>query len=138
MQPGKCILLKNGKSKEHLYIVLSCPNISDNKFVFLNLTTKKNQDGEDHTVVLCAGEHPFIKHETYVLYSDARLIEVDKFRQLIRNSSFDYYPHDVSENMLNKIRVGLQESPFAPEYIGIHFNETVSNCTIDPCSCMLK
>ncbi|RLJ18234.1 hypothetical protein DJ030_12680 [bacterium endosymbiont of Escarpia laminata] len=61
----------------HLFFVLSDPVGNPPKVAMVNISTKRNLPFEDHTVVLQPGDHSFIRHDSFVYYEYARLINVE-------------------------------------------------------------
>ena len=69
IEPGLCYLPPVGpREKKHLHVVLTYPNDEDQVLV-VSLTSLKSKS--DTTVVLQAGDHPFIRHDTVVEYRKA-------------------------------------------------------------------
>ena len=69
------LIPKRGKDIEHLWIVITEPD-ADGNAVCVSVTAKRSYS--DTTVVLSAGEHPFIKHESAIHYADARILDLEK------------------------------------------------------------
>src|SRR5687767_10972697 len=55
----------------HLWLVITTPTGPKDEFVFVNITTVHGTPEEDHTCILRAGDHPFVKHDSWVRYGDA-------------------------------------------------------------------
>lgn len=58
----------------HLWIVVTDPAQEENTVIIVSLTTLRKQ--AEQTVVLRKGEHPFIRWDSSVCYSDSRLVDV--------------------------------------------------------------
>ncbi len=110
------ILPKSSGAIEHLWILITCPK--NNCSVGVNLT--KLRPNADKTVVLQPGEHPFIKVESIILYSDARYIELIKLSEMLGKGSFNFTCSTHSRctpPFLTKVQRGLLVSPFTPNAI---------------------
>jgi hypothetical protein len=119
---GVCLLLsKPGRQeKEHLWIVVTEPYGKPSEVVIVNLTTRR--DGSDLTVILKPGDRAFIKHETVVNYSDARIVQAGallSFLALQRDARND----DCSGELLARIKQGLLDSPFTPNKVKTYCSE---------------
>jgi hypothetical protein len=98
----------------HLWLVVAELFDSPTKIVIVNLTTKR--EGSDTTVILKLGDHPFVKHDTVVNYSDARIFSKD---DLIAKIERKFFSTDkiFAENILRTIQQGLLISPYTPKGI---------------------
>lgn len=68
-----------GLGNTHLWVVATPP---DPDCILVSLTTLRFD--RDQTVVLHAGDHPFVRHQTVVLYSDARIVRADALEAQVR------------------------------------------------------
>jgi hypothetical protein len=73
----------------HLWFVVSDPTVDPDRVVCMMFTTLRERC--DEACVVRAGEHPFVRHDTVVQYSAARIVSLAKFldlsrRQIIRAS----------------------------------------------------
>ncbi len=95
----------------HLWIVISEPTHSLEQVIIVNFTSCRDLKGEDHSCLLNNKEHPFVKHETYINYREARIVSICNLAKsealglLTRNESVD-------EILLDKILKGAEASPF--------------------------
>lgn len=107
-------LPKSLASRPHLWIVITEPNDTPEEVVIVNLTTR--HPSSDTTLILNTTDHRFIEHETVVYYADARFAPVTAMQNAIRSgvSSFD---EDCSGALLERIQLGLFQSPFTPNNI---------------------
>lgn len=67
----------------------------------------------DPACILYAGDHPFVKHDSYVLYQKARLEDADKVLRGVKNGQF------VAQNPMDgavfaRICKGLEDSRLTP------------------------
>jgi len=58
----------------HLWLVITSPG-ADRQLAIVNVTTKRL--GSDETCVLQIGDHPFIRHDSVVLYEKAQTADAD-------------------------------------------------------------
>lgn len=111
------LLNEPGSSKSHLYIVpCAVPGDADTILaVPLNTVTAFT----DRTLILHAGEHPFIKHETAVAYDRMREIDVASLTELERVSLQARDPlfarrESVVPALLARLQQGALQSDLAP------------------------
>jgi len=95
--------------KPHLWIVITDPIGNPPTVAIVPLRTKRRHS--DTTVVLDVGDHPFIRHPTVVHYSDLQVVRVSAILRCIRDRHAQLV-EDVSEELLERIRNGLERSPF--------------------------
>ena len=100
-----------GRLKAHLWVILSDPNLNSDKIVLVNFTTIRGFDYEDLSCVLNVGEHRFIRHDTYVSYKDAIIVNLNNLEELKRSNSITL--HDACEDgLLKKILDGAEKTLF--------------------------
>jgi hypothetical protein len=96
-------------AKPHLWFVLTDPDPETGKVVIVSLSTLR--EGKDQTVILRRGDHPFITHESVIVYWDAQCVCADELRQASRNGLVK--PHEpCADWLLKHIQDGLLASPF--------------------------
>jgi len=95
----------------HLWIVLTDPD-ENGKFLGVNITSYELF--KDLTVILTAGEHPFIVKRSVVQYTDARIFTVENMDLLI-GRGFAELREECSDALLEKARAGLMKSDHAPQ-----------------------
>jgi hypothetical protein len=112
---GATLLMPSGEG-DHLFVVLNDPAIfvgygARPHLVLVSLSTVRPGIPHDPTCVLQPGCHPFVKHESYVLYRRARIDPVAHVQKLVAQGLFK--PQDpVSPEILAAIKAGLLASPF--------------------------
>lgn len=95
--------------KPHLWFVLTDPDPETGKVVIVSLSTLRA--GKDQTVILNRGDHPFITHESVIVYRDARCVSSDELRHALRNGWIK--PHQpCADRILKQVQDGLLASPF--------------------------
>jgi len=107
---GRTLFLTAGG---HLWVVVTEPVGDPTQVVIVNLTTARG--GSDSTVILEPGEHPFVSRPTSVRYSDARLANVTTLQALAGGPGDTH--QDFATEVLGRIRQGLLDSPFTPEWL---------------------
>lgn len=107
--PGFSFLLRG-----HLWVIIVELPGSPNQVVAVSLTSKKH--GTDETVVLRAGDHRFIRHDTVVSFADARAFVTD---DLINRIELRFFQVEEAfhEDLVKRMRQGLLSSPFTPQDI---------------------
>jgi hypothetical protein len=124
---GRTLLLGTpNQIKRHLWIVLTNPKgkPNDEKVAMVNFTSLK-QDS-DTTIVLESKDHPFVRHETVVYYQDARLAEVILIQKAVKQGLSSFHD-DCSNELLEKIQLGLLISPLTPKNIKSYCQELFDN-----------
>lgn len=102
---------------EHLYIVITEPDEKGNA-VCVNVTTPKAFS--ETACVLKKGDHPFITHESVVLYSDAKVLDlnlVEKALQMKQTSFVCKRQDACTPETLKVIQDGMLQSKRAPKGI---------------------
>ncbi len=81
MRAGDCWLIQfpDCGPKAHLWFLLADPQ-PGGESVIASLTTLRHN--ADQTVILQPGDHAFIRHPSFVLYSDCRIIAVAELAKL--------------------------------------------------------
>lgn len=100
---------KTSYATEHLWIVITEPQ--DNKAVCVNVTS--SHSFAEKTTVLNVGDHPFIKHESVIRYSDAKLIDLKAVEAAIAARQMKFVCKQLepcSEELLKRIQEGLLKS----------------------------
>lgn len=110
--PGETFLIKSPPDfkTEHLFIVIA---IKKDKALLVNITSNDS----DQTCILTKGEHPFLKHSSYINYKDALLADINLIKESIKKKVINTHT-DVPPLILKKIKDGTANSPnFNPEYL---------------------
>ena len=94
----------------HLHIILNDPIALQNygnkpQVIIVSVTTIKPEKQADTTVVLNAGDHPFIQHPSYIAYNFAEIKEESLVAQLGTGH------HLISNELLNRVISGAFQSP---------------------------
>ena len=95
--------------KPHLWFVLTDPQGDPSRVVAVMLRTVARFT--DPTLILHAGDHPFIRHDSAVHYSSARWLAVRALLAAMQVGNC-HLKEDTSAALLTQVRAGLLESPF--------------------------
>ena len=112
---GATLLMPSGNEGDHLYIVLNDPcrfeDRGSNLWVLLvNLSSVREGVPYDDTCLLEPGEHPFVRHRSFVFYRNARIGPESHVLQLTQNGLFK--PNDPTPTeIFQRIKSGLYNSP---------------------------
>jgi hypothetical protein len=114
---GDAILMPTpGVSSLHLWIIITDPLKDSGSAVILSVTTRRAHS--DLTLILKPGDHPWIKHDSVIMYSDAAIIDTASLEKLIRDYPDDYVVQNkCSDALIAKIKTGLLKSRFTPNKI---------------------
>lgn len=106
--------------KPHLWLILTDPIGIPARVVAVMVRTVTTFT--DKTVVLNAGDHPFIRHQSSVHYSSARFFRVKAIQRALRRKQ-GYLQEDMSAELLQQVRRGLLDSPFTIPAVREHCRE---------------
>ena len=117
----KGTLLVPTGNKNHLYVIVT-DVCSEGKHLLVNVSTIYPGTYYDNTCVIDDGEHPFIKHPSYVVYRQAR---IDKSEQIIKYVNCRYFsPHlPISDELLIRISAGFLTSAHVPRFVRKYFDK---------------
>jgi hypothetical protein len=117
------LLPKSSDDTEHLWVVLTKPD-SKGKAVCANITTAHAYS--ERTVVIQAGEHPFVKHESVVMFADARVLDLNAIQKALDYNQTTYIASThkkCSPTLLKKIQDGLLKSKQAAKDVKEFFRK---------------
>jgi hypothetical protein len=107
MKAGDTFFLAGGAADRHLRVIISDPAIDPERVLFVSLTSYDLT--KEDVCLLDVGDHPFVKHKTYVAYGDAREAPLGALIQL-RNAGQLRPNEPVSLELLDRIRRGVSLS----------------------------
>jgi queuine/archaeosine tRNA-ribosyltransferase len=111
VKAGVCVHLKSGDNLlTHLWVVLTDPQGDPPRVVLVNLTKHKPQS--DETVVLNAGDHPFIKQKTVVNYARATIQDAAALERAMKADLTMRHKIDCTGELLERLREGVFNSRF--------------------------
>ncbi|MCK5425453.1 MAG: hypothetical protein KAI89_08775 [Emcibacter sp.] len=97
--------------KKHLFVICN-DTCTDGMNLIVPLVTWKNSYSDD-TCVLNVGDHPFIKHRSYIQYRFTRLVTAEDLMVGINNNAFTRHS-DFMEFYFLKIKNGIVRSKQTP------------------------
>jgi len=107
---------QDDQERKHLFILLTDPRSDEagkKSVLMVSLSTIKPGVPHDPSCILHAGDHPFVKRGSYVVYQKARLEEADKVLRGVKNGQFvPLAPIDGA--IFARICKGLEESRLTP------------------------
>lgn len=96
--------------RKHLHIVLTDP--VDGQVQVVSVSSIPPNNLYDSSCTLFAGEHPFVKHDSWVVYRFARLVEAQLLERKVADGEFIAKPV-LDTKVYQFIVDGLLESPQA-------------------------
>lgn len=106
-----CLPIPNSQ-RPHLFIALTGAfSYQDSKVVMVNLTKQGSGRGQDTTVILYPGDHPFIRVATSVNYKDALIASASTMQKSIQSGKA-YFREDFEDELLERLQVGALRSEF--------------------------
>lgn len=120
----------NDLNRKHLFILLTDPydDGSGTKEVLLvSLSTIKAHIPHDATCILYPGDHPFVKHESFVVYQRSRIEDANKVLKGVKDGKLiPQVPMDSS--VFARICQGLENSRLTPvRILKFYLSSTGSN-----------
>ncbi len=113
-------LLAIAATVDHLHFICSNPffnlHTGEMSVVAVNISSVREGKPYDKTCVLREGDHPFIRHDSFVYYRGAVIFRVEKLKYGIQAGEITVLD-DVSETVLQKVLEGFRLSPFTPNKI---------------------
>lgn len=127
-RPGACLLVPSGPgNKSHLFTIVLGPEQwvgygGNDQVVMVSITTVKPDFPHDTACVIQAGEHPFIEHESYVYYREARIDSAAHVDNMI--ATMGWHPKEpCSPALRNRIMQGMMISKRVPRHIKLLFTQ---------------
>jgi len=112
---GDTVMLpKPGHAKEHLWALITAPDPESGDAIMVNLTTQRPHS--DTTTIIQPGEHPFVDRPTVVFYSDARMVNVNRLEEGLRQGVGQQHA-TLSAKLIQRIQGDLFVSRFTPNKI---------------------
>ena len=115
-ETGSTLLIPSGPSGAHLFVIVFGPQVLQDygpsaQFVSVSVTTLRADIHHDPSCMLKPGDHPFIKHDSYVSYRDARIDTGDDLKRRVEDGVFQ--PHQpLDSQILARIVFGVCQSKF--------------------------
>lgn len=96
----------------HLWVIINDPAAHQNTALFVNVTTLSAI--AELTCVLKAGEHPFIRHDSWIRFASAKSATVTQLDVLEAKRLIIRQPAAAAA-LVQKIRAGAAASPLLPQ-----------------------
>jgi hypothetical protein len=95
----------------HLWVILSEPIRYPEQIVIVNVTSwREGIPYQDKTCVLEVGDHPFIRHKSWINYDETRCTTRENLDTLIQNNLL-LLNEAVTSELLDRIQQGAALSP---------------------------
>lgn len=110
---AKATILAIAGKIDHLHVI--CTKQFFNKetgaqsVLAVNVSSVREGISYDSACVLHVGDHPFIKHDSYVRYKDAVVMKVDRILTAVESGEIKVMD-DVSDDVFQRILLGFEKS----------------------------
>jgi hypothetical protein len=98
-----------GAATPHLWIVVTRPDPEFHLCAIVSVTTLRNS--KDQTVILRAGDHPFIRHDSTIFYGDAMIVDARRLESEFA-AGLALVREKCSAATLKLVQDGVLASPF--------------------------
>lgn len=110
----KGTLLMLSGAGNHLHVVMNDPVFFPEKgyeaVLLVNISSVKPNARFDNTCLIQAGEHPFVRHASYISYADAVVKNSEDLDQFVMQG--EVIPRDaISEALYERVLNGFTSSP---------------------------
>lgn len=113
------VLIRSGPvsdpDRRHLFVVMNDPGGPPRQVVIIGICSI-GRGFHDATCELRQGDHPFIRHASYVDYRNARVEFADRLERGIALGEFVVRP-PVSEEVFARIQAGVATSVFSKRFV---------------------
>ena len=114
----------NDPNRKHLFICLTDVFGPDKETLMVSVSTYRAGLPADDTCHLFAGDHPFIKHKSFIEYDKARVFAADKLVTGERQGLFIALDA-LESSIFARVCYGLEQSPFtAPKHLEFYQRAT--------------
>ena len=111
-------------NKKHLFICLTDPAGVAKETLMVSVSTLHDGFPADETCRLFDGDHPFIKHKSFVDYRNARIVAAEKLVKGVNQGLF-IAMDALQSAVFTRVCYGLTESPLtAPKFIEFYRTAT--------------
>ncbi len=122
------ILIPSGSS-DHLHFICSdpvfYPELSRDCVLMVNISTIKPDLHFDQTCILDAGDHPFVKHPSFVYYKKSDIFGADSISRNVADGTFSAH-QECGDLVFEKILAGFNTSKEVRLKIKKFFNKYCS------------
>ena len=113
------LLLDRHTGVRHLYVVLSDPEQSSDQIFIVMVSTRG--DGKEECCVLRVGDHPFLKHDSVVVYRipPAELVSLSQLDQWKTDGRLTQGKNHtpVTDAVLERMRQGYSQSRYCTDRV---------------------
>ncbi len=111
----------------HLHIVMNdpvhCTEMNDSSVLVVNISSVKQGEFYDPSCVLMPGCHPFVRLNSWVMYSHAAVLRVPRIDQKLADGEFQTH-HPMNQASFDSVRAGFDVSEHVKfkisRYIRVH------------------
>jgi hypothetical protein len=107
----------------HLWIVITDPGTESQVVVIVSITTLRHR--AEQTMVLRAGEHPFIDRDSSVCYTDARLVDASDLDNKAKMGQIKTHAPCPAKTLGN-VRAGILASELTPQKVQRFYQSTLN------------
>lgn len=119
------LLIRSGPAhdpdRKHLFVVLNDPAGPAGQVILVGICSI-GTTSHDTACVLGSGDHPFIQHDSYVDYHNARLERADRLQRAVDCGEF-IARELVSEEVYARIMAGVRASRRTKRFVTNFFDE---------------
>lgn len=115
VKEGDAFLVPSGPEGNHLFVVATREN-KDGFRLLVPVSTVREGRHHDPACVLKAGDHPFIRHDSYAVYSKADQKRSDHIQNCVDKGIFISQP-PVSDDVLDRVCDGFEKSDFTRNWV---------------------
>lgn len=123
------LLMASGPAHEpdrkHLFILLTDPHVYQQGkpcVLMTSVSTVKSGLPHDGSCYLYPGDHPFIRHKSYVSYRHTSIVEVEKLLKGVKERVLVPYP-PLDIDLFPRVLKGFEESrEVAPKFVDFYWS----------------
>lgn len=102
----------------HYYFVISDPSLDAENVVVVNMTTYRGFASEDRSCILEEGEHPAVRHKSWIKYERAEVVTLRMLDQRYRtNVITEVLPDRCDSGIVQRIVSGAASSALTPKKV---------------------
>jgi hypothetical protein len=107
MNAGDTFFIRGEEPVEHLWVIVSDPEIDAQKVLIVHITTF--EEYKEDVCLLDVGDHPRIQHPTCIAYDQSRVTSLAKLHELSTNRQI-VFQAPMHPKILERIRSGANDS----------------------------
>lgn len=119
----RTILIPSGPSHdpERLHLCIICSDPCSKKMISVVPISTYTNDKCDQTCIINTNDHKFVRHKSYVLYRNARIIGCNEVLRGINEGKFTTHDNMNAQTFL-RISNGMCRSEYTPRKVKIYLN----------------